>query len=104
MFFPLAVLFHLFLLGSAIYSFAGETMDAGMWLKIAWLALALIFTIFICDFRKWAAYGYILLSAAGLALQYFTKAHDTWHFVAQAAFPFDVIFTSLILFFFNRFQ
>lgn len=103
-FFPLAVLFHLFLLGSAVFTFSGETPDAGMWLKIAWLALALIFTIFICAFKKWAALGYILLTGAGLAVQYFTQAHDLWHYAAQSAFPFDVIYTSLILFFFKRFQ
>lgn len=79
-------------------------MDAGMWLKLGWLALALLFTIFICAFRKWAAFGYILLTAAGLAIQYFTAKHDMWHFVALAAFPFDVIYTSLLLFFFKRFE
>lgn len=103
-FFPLAVLFHLFLLISAVWSFTGEVMDAGMWLKLLWLGLALMFTVFICAFKKWAAFGYILLTAAGLALQYFTQRFDMWHFVALSAFPFDVIYTSLLLFFFKRFQ
>lgn len=103
-FFPLAVLFHLFLLGAASFSFAGEPMDAGMWYKLIWLALALVFALFICDFRKWAAIGYVVLTGTGLALQYFLPQHHTWRYAAEAAFPFDVIYTGLLLFFFRRFQ
>lgn len=104
--FPLVALFHIALLGYNVFSFAQQgvldTAIAGG--TCVELLLYTVLWIAVCDRWRWAAIGYIILTAANLLLQFLNHAGSTWRLVSDALFPFDVLMCFFLLFFYKRFR
>lgn len=96
-FFPVAVIFHFVLLVSGIVS-GVDTASA------LWYAAGFVLAVFILLLRRWAAIGYVLLAACGLLLAHVLKIPDDYKRLGETLFPFDVIYTAVLLFFFKRFR
>ena len=54
--------------------------------------------------RKWAATGYMLFTAINLLLQFALKHEPLWHSAGETMFPFDVLMTAFLLFYYKRFE
>lgn len=102
--FPAAMVFHLFLLVRAVVDFSGVPLDSVVWLSALWYAVAFVLTVFICLLRKWAAVGYIVLTMIGLILMYFQPAGSAWQELGTTLFPFDLLVSVFLFFFFKRFR
>ena len=103
--FPLVMLFHAFLLGLHIYYNWQDFSSSLNAIQTAWYVLALFFMLFICDLQRWAALGYIALTIIGLALQFLLTKGNVWHEAGTLTlFPFDLLMTVFLLFYYKRFE
>ena len=101
-FFPVAVVFHLFLLLRGIADM-GDTFSAN-WPSFLWYAVAFILSVFILLMQRWAAIAYMLLTLAGLLLARVLHVPQFYRELGNTLFPFDTILTAIVLFFFKRFR
>lgn len=103
-FFPIAVLFHLFLLVRGMVDFGDLVSTRLGALTIAWYAVGFVLSIFVLLLRRWAAIAYLLLTATGVVLQLTLPKGALWHDVGTTLFPIDAIMMALIFFFYKRFH
>ena len=99
-FFPIAVLFHAFLFVSGFVQL-GDTLDIN-WPTLAWYLAALIFAVGCLFLQRWAGICYMLLTIAGVLLSRILHVPPFWKSVGATLFPFDVVFSGLLLFFYKR--
>jgi hypothetical protein len=104
--FPLVALFHLLLLGYNVISFARQDLldtiiASGTCVE---LLLYTLLWVAVCDRWRWAAIGYIVLTAANLLLQFLNPPASNWRLVSDALFPFDVLMCFFLLFYYKRFR
>ncbi len=102
--FPWVALFHLFMLGFNIWVFREFPFPSIYWLGVLWIFLNTVFWIFLCDLRRWAAYGYIALTALNLILHFTLKSSTDIDIYTNILFPVDILFCFFILFYFKRFS
>ena len=104
--FPLVAIAHIVWLGYAVVSFSQQgVMDT--FIGAGNCLVMLLYTILwigVCDRRRWAAIGYLTLTAVNLCLQFFTHQHSEWRYVSDALFPFDLLMCFFILFYYKRFR
>ena len=108
--FPLVALAHVVWLGLTVVSFAqldvlGTFIGGGTCVE---LLLYAVLWLAVCDMRRRAAIGYMVLTAINLGLQYLTPAHAEWRSVADALapahIPIDVLMCFFLLFYYKRFR
>jgi hypothetical protein len=101
--FPWVALFHIVLLGYTIWLYSSEPLWSAGWLQPLWLLAYTICWIFICDLRKWAAYGYIFLTSVDLLFYFFIPDPGERELYGSVLFLVNVVFCFFVLFFFRRF-
>lgn len=103
-FFPIAVVFHLFLLVRGVMDF-GDVLNTQLGgLTIAWYVAGFVLSVFVLLMKKWAALAYLLLTATGIVLQLMLPKTAMWYEVGTTLFPIDAIMMALIFFFYKRFH
>jgi len=98
--FPLVALFHIAML---IYVVLDNLSDTSQWLQILWTVGYTIFWLFICDMRKWAAIGYLLLTVTNLVLNVPLRT-TAYAVYGSNMFILDVLFSFFVLFYYKRFD
>jgi hypothetical protein len=104
--FPIVGLFQIALFCYNLIRFAldgvlGTAIAAGTCVELMLYALL---WIAVCDRRRWAAIGYIVLTSVNLLLQFLAPVHSIWHQISDALFPFDALLCFFLLFFYKRFR
>jgi len=104
--FPLVAIAHIVWLGFALFDFGRQGVldtfiGAGNCLI---LLLYAVLWIAVCDRRRWAAIGYLTLTAVNLCLQFFSAQHSDWRYVSDALFPFDLLMCVFLLYYYKRFR
>lgn len=102
--FPWVALFHVVMLGYVIWLFHTDPLFSPGWLQPLWLLGYTVCWIFICDLRRWGAYGYLLLTSANLLVYALSKDHLAREIYTSSLLLIDVGFCFFILFFFRRFR
>jgi hypothetical protein len=100
--FPAAAIFHLFLLARGIADL-GDTLSYN-WLTLLWYAAAFVLSVYCVLLKRWSAIAYIVLTIAGLLLQFVLPVGIFWKDVGATLFPFDVLTCFFVLFFYKRFR
>jgi hypothetical protein len=77
-------------------------LGAAVWLMPLWQLAAFVLMAGVTRFKRWAGLGYILLTAAGLAVRFAAPEKTALWDAATFIFPVDVIAASLVLFFYKR--
>lgn len=99
--FPLIALFHILM---TVYTVWQDIGYSYLWWQIAWMVGYTFFWIFICDYRKWAAWGYLSLTSINLFLYYFAHSQTVMDKYVSSLFILDVLFSFFVLFFYKRFR
>jgi len=102
--FPWVALFHLVMLFYSIWNFRTEPFPSLGWIQPLWMLGYTVFWFFVCDMRKWAAYGYLGLTMLNLILYFSLKNSLDSALYVSSLFLVDVFFSFFILFFFRRFE
>lgn len=101
-FFPVAVVFHLFLL---LRGFADlRDTFAENWPSLLWYAVAFVLSVFVLLMQRWAAIVYMLLTLVGVLLARVAHVPEFYRELGNTIFPFDAIYSAILLFFFKRFR
>lgn len=100
--FPLVALFHFFALIFALWNVHSSPFGTLEWLQPLWILAYTICWVFICDMRKWAAIGYILLTSVDIIL-YVSRSSNIAASQLTMLFPTDVLFCFFVLFYYRRF-
>lgn len=100
--FPVAVIFHLFLLVRGLADL-GDTISYN-WPTLLWYILAFALSVFCLLLKRWAGIAYIILTAVGLLLRYALPVGIFWKDVGATLLPFDVLMCFFLLFFYKRFR
>jgi len=100
--FPLVALFHIAMLIYAVFADIGNP-DMTVQIQVYWMLAYTIFWLFVCDMRKWAAIGYLLLTVTNLVLNIplRTTAYSGY---GSHMFILDVLFSFFLLFYYKRFD
>jgi len=102
--FPWVALFHLVMLCYGVWNFREFPFPSVYWIPNLWLLAFFVCWLFVCDLRKWAAWGYIALTALSLLLRYLLK-YESEVVVYTPTFPIVfILFSFFILFYFRRFN
>jgi hypothetical protein len=104
--FPLVAIAHIAWLGFAVFSFVQQGV-IDTFIGAGNCIVMLLYTVLwiaVCDRWRWAAIGYLVLTAVNLCLQFFTAQHSEWRYVADALFPFDLLMCFFVLFYYKRFR
>ena len=104
--FPFVLLFHIVVL---IFNIKPYLLEGGLFggaglVALVWSLIYLVLWLFICDMRKWAATAYMIFAAINLLLQFLLKKDPLWHDAGITLFPFDVLMTVFLLFYYKRFH
>ena len=103
--FPLVALYHCFVLGIHLYYSREDFTSQANLLETLWLLLSIVFLVFVCDLKRWAALGYIGLTLLGMILQFSLPPGNLWHDLGTTAlFPVDLLITVFLLFYYKRFK
>ncbi len=104
--FPLIAGFHFVLLGYSIFTFAqaGVLDSAICYGSCAMLLLYALLWVAVCDRRRWAAVGYMTLTAVNLMLYFFARKDSIWHQISDVLLPFDVLMCVFLIFYYKRFR
>ncbi len=100
---PIIAVFHgVWLLWSA-WQFHTEPLSDKIWLQVVWMLLyAVCWVLLTLRHSKWAANGYILLTALNLVLR-FTLKDESWRNAAtDALFPIDLLCSFVLLVFYRK--
>lgn len=99
--FPIIAVSHVGWLLWRVWEFRTEPLSDKIWLQVVWLLIYTVCWIQLTRGRKWAANGYILLTALNLVLR-FTLTNESWrNALTDALFPIDLL-CSFVLFVFWR--
>jgi hypothetical protein len=102
--FPIAALFLVLMTVIAAVTLYPTPLFQRDWLRPLSMLLFTITWLFVCDLRKWAATGFILLTMLALGLQYFSLPDSPGRIFASGLFPLDMILSIFILVYFKRFR
>jgi hypothetical protein len=104
--FPLVGLFHIVLLCITIFGFGKEGLlgtSIGGGTVLEWLLYTVLW-VFVCLQYRWAAIGYICLTAINLLLYFLSPKESIWHLVSDTLLPFDILMCVFLLFYYKRFR
>lgn len=105
--FPYIALFHLLMVGFVLIFWWGAPISF-YYIELGWTIGFTVCWLYICDLRRWAAYGYIGLTVANIVLYAISISKEPF---AQRAFQQKyisallipaLIFCFFVLFFFRR--
>jgi len=99
--FPLVALFHIAML---IYTVWNDISGSYEWIQILWVLGYTFFWLFICDMRKWAAIGYLILTVTDVILRFTLKSPTSLDLYVSDMFILDVLFSFFVLFYYKRFD
>lgn len=102
--FPLVALFHVVVLVYYVWIFRSEPFPSKGWAVPGILLLYTISWLFVCDFKRWAAFAYIGLASASIALRFTLSDYNDVMLYADTMFPADLLFTFFIMFYYKRFK
>lgn len=102
--FPLVALFHVVMLVYNVWIFRSEPFPSEGWVFPGIFFLYTICWLFVCDLKRWAAFGYVILTATSIILRYTLKDWAKIELYADTLFPYDILFTFFIMFFYKRFK
>ena len=94
--FPWVALFHVLMLVYSVFIFSDEPFPSLGWLQPLWLLGFTVCWLYVCDLRKWAAYGYILLTCANMII-YFVLLHSPDRDFYTSSFPFIYAFFAFFI-------
>jgi len=97
--FPLLAVFHI---GMTVYVIYADLLDKHLWAQVLWMLAFSFFWLFICDLRKWAAMGYLILTSIDVIL-YFIMHSEKSIYVSNM-FLLDVLFSFFIFLFYKKFE
>ncbi len=94
------------LLGYSVFTFAqAGVLDSALCLgSCAELLLYTLLWMAVCAGRRWAAIGYIALTAVNLALHFLLPKHSLWAQISDVLLPFDILMCVFLLFYYKRFH
>ena len=104
--FPLVAAFHVVMLVITVFNFGRDgVLDTfiGGGSVLEWLLYTALW-MNVCLQRRWAAIGYIILTAVSLMLQFLTPHNSQWRMIGDTLFPFDVLLCFFLLFYYKRFR
>ena len=104
MLFPMVGLFHVLWLVWIIWDDRSVLFQSIIWLQVLWLAGYTIFWIGVCDLRKWAAIGYILLTVLSISVYIAVKNHILSATYISDIFSIDVLFSFILLYYYKLFR
>jgi hypothetical protein len=102
--FPLVALFHLFMLIYSTWIVHTEPFPSIRYLQPLWLFAYTICWIFVCDMRRLAALGYIMVTILNIILLVTIKSRDMKELYTASLFPMDILFSFFVLFYYKRFD
>ncbi len=98
--FPLVALFHIALLAYSIFNAWGEPFSSSIWIQPLWMAAYTFVWLFVCDMKRWAAYTYIGITTANLAVHFI----DSSRYYESSLFLIDVLFSMILMAYIKRFN
>jgi len=102
--FPLAALFLIAMTLIAAVTLYPTPLLQRDWLRPLAMLLYSLCWLFVCDMKKWAAAGFIVMTVICLALQYFAPADSAGRIFASGLFPLDMVLSFFVLLYFKRFH
>lgn len=102
MIFPFIGGFHLFWLIRTALTMSRLTIGWDT-IQLSWMAAYTICWLAMCDLRKWAAWGYMGLTAIDLGIFFLTKSVYDRDLSTSALLGLNVVFCLFILLYFKRF-
>ena len=105
--FPYMALFHVVMFLFTLWTYRTEPVFSVGWIQPLWMLLYTVFWLFVCDMRKWAAWGYLAITTFNLVLKFslHSKADvDLYVSTMSTAIYLDVLFSFFILFYYKRFE
>jgi hypothetical protein len=102
--FPLVALAHILWLLWIVWGNRHVPIYDIEWLQAAWMLGYTIFWIGACDYRKWGALGYIVLTLLNMILFVAVKNINLRELYMSPIFLLDDLFSFFLLFFFKRFD
>jgi hypothetical protein len=100
--FPFVALFHLLILCYSIWNYKEFPFPSVYWIPVLWLLLYSFFWLFVCDQKRWAAFGYLGLTVINIALHYFLKFESERSVYTPSFLLIYILFSFFILFYFKR--
>lgn len=104
MLFPMVGLFHVLWFAWIIWDDRDVLFQRIILLHVLWLAGYTIFWIGVCDLRKWAAIGYILLTVLSISVYIGVKNHLLSEMYISNIFSIDVLFSFVLLYYYKHFS
>ena len=102
--FPLIGLFHIFLLLWTIYDDRSVSFPGIVWLEVLWLTGYTVFWLAACDFRKWGAVGYILMTLLDASLYLAIMNGKISRDYLSNMFLLDGLFSVFLVFYYKSFR
>jgi hypothetical protein len=102
--FPLVALFHILWLLWTIWSDRAVPFPDVAWLEVLWMVCYTVFWIGACDFKKWAAVGYILTMLLNASLYLAISNGKLSREYMSNMFLLDGLFAFFLVFYFKRFS
>lgn len=100
--FPWIALFHVVMLAYVLWIFHTEPLFSVGWLQPLWMLGYTVCWLFVCDMRRWAAYGYMLLTSVNLLLYAFSGDVILRDLYTSALLLIDAGFCVFIMIYFRR--
>jgi hypothetical protein len=102
--FPLIGLFHILWLLWSLWSAHNEPFPNIVWLDVLWMVGYTLFWIAACDYRKWGALGYILLTLVNASLYLAIMNGKISRDYLSNLFLLDGLFSVFLVFYYKRFR
>jgi len=102
--FPLVGLFHVLWLAGTIWADRNIHFPDIAWLEVLWLVGYTSCWIAACDFRKWGATGYILLTLLNTSLYFAIRNGKAPIDYMSNMFLIDGLFSIFLLVYYKRFR
>ena len=102
--FPWIALFHLIMLLFSIWTEMLSPFTIEGWIQPIWALLLGICWLFICDLKKWAAYGYLFLTVLSICLRFLLLNITNAIIYSFCFYEITILFSFFILFFFRQFE
>ncbi len=102
--FPAVGLFHVLWLLWTIWDDRSLHFPGIEWLQVLWLAGYTLFWLAACDFRKWGATGYIILTLINASIYLAVRNSKLSVLYMSNMFLLDGLFSVFLVFYYKRFR
>lgn len=104
MVFPFIALFHIGMSLYLAYDYIADPVEGlANWRPVI-MALYALFWLFACDLKRWAALSYLALTTINLVVRFAAADKPGMHYLLDVLFPFDILCTFFVMFYFKKFE